>query len=298
MSKAFLRLDGADFARSYNRRPFKIAHTLTDHPLLQLPRLVKLARTLEGSVLYFNADHAINQVDVTSGTPRKRTFVERGLARPNLSVTETVERIESANAWMQLRDVSKDPEYGQLLDALMAEFRKHAEPLAPGVTHARADIFVSSPGATTPFHLDEEHNFLLQIRGGKRLAIADGSNREVLSDHDLCEFYKGNGELAHYSERLEHVSVLVELGAGEGVHIPPCHPHWVRNGPAVSVSLGVLWHSDQTARQRNLYRVNELLRRLGVSPSSPGQQPLVDRCKTLPFALKRRVARAFSLGGR
>jgi hypothetical protein len=284
-----LRIDAESFARDYDRRPFKIGHQLTDHPLLSLPRLVALAQRLAGSVLYFRADHAINQFD--AGALHKHTFVHRDLERPPLSVSETVERIESCNAWLQLRDVGKDPEYDALLRSLIEEFRVHAEPLTPGIAGTRADVFVSSPGATTPFHLDEEHNFLLQIRGEKQLSIADGSNPQVLSDEHLCDFFRDRGELAPYSEQLEQHSEHVTLAPGEGVHIPPCYPHWVKNGPAVSVSLGILWHSDVTARRRALYRVNDWLRRAGISPARPGEQPLLDLVKVLPFGLKRRIQR-------
>jgi hypothetical protein len=285
-----LHIDSASFARDYDRRAFKIGHALTDHPLFALPRLVELAKELSGSILYFRADHAINQVDPNAD---KRTFVQRDLSRPALSVEETVAQIERCNAWMQLRDVGKSPAYAALLAELIAEFAPHAEPMTPGMAGARADIFVSSPGATTPFHLDEEHNFLLQVRGKKQLSIADGSNPAVLSDEHLCDFFRERGELAPYSERLESLSEHVSLAPGEGVHIPPCHPHWVKNGPDVSISLGVLWHSDVTARRRALYRVNDWLRRAGVAPARPGTHPVVDELKVLPFGLKRRVQRTF-----
>ena len=92
-----------------------------------------------------------------------------------------------------------------------------------------------------------------------------------------------------YAERLESVSEQIELAPGEGVHIPPCYPHWVKNGEQVSISLGVLWHSEVTARRRNLYRVNEWMRRFGMAPRRPGEQPLLDAAKVMPFLLKRRV---------
>jgi Cupin-like domain len=247
------------------------------------------------SVLYFRADHAINQVDETatagSGGPQ-RTFVNRNLERPALSAEETVARIESCNAWMQLRDVGVDPEYRELLHTIMAELAAHAGATTPGITDVRADIFVSSPGATTPFHLDEEHNFLLQVRGSKRLSIADGSDRQVLSEAQLADFYRGNGELAAYAPQLEERSVHVELGPGEGVHIPPCHPHWVKNGDAVSISFGILWQSDVTAAKRQLYRTNDWLRGIGLRPRSPGAIPQIDALKVAPFRLKRLATRA------
>ena len=288
---ALLELDKERFARDYDRRPFKIRHHLTDHPLLTLPRLVELAAGLSGSVLYFRADHAINQVDADAPSSEKRTFVQRGLERPALGVAETVAQIERCNAWMQLRDVGQDPAYRALLLALFEEFQVPAELVTPGMNGPRADIFVSSPGAVTPFHLDEEHNFLLQVRGNKVLSIADGSDPRVLSPEQLTDFFRDRGELAPYSEQLEALSEHVSLEPGEGVHIPPCYPHWVKNGRDVSVSLGVLWHSDVTAKRRALYRVNGWLRRAGIAPAMPGERPLLDTMKVLPFGLKRRVER-------
>jgi hypothetical protein len=304
-----LLIDPRSFRDNLDRRPFKIGHRLEDHPLLQLPRLVRLAERLSptrgvGSILYFKADHAVNQVDgggygsKTSppGGKPQRTFVARNLERPALSAEETIAQIESCNAWMQLRDVGADPEYASLLRALLDELGGYTRGLTPGVRGARADIFVSSPGATTPFHLDEEHNFLLQVRGSKVLSIADGSDRSVLSEPQLVEFFRGDGELAPYAPHLEERSTHVALAPGEGVHIPPCFPHWVKNGGAVSVSLGILWHSDVTAARRQLYRVNAWLRRLGLRPRSPGETPALDALKLAPFRLRRAAARTLGAG--
>lgn len=243
--------------------------------------------------MYFKGDQAINQVDPTAAGPKtlKRTFLDRGLSRPTLSPTEALAQIESCRAWMQLRDVGIDPEYAALLGKIIEELRPASEPVARGLSAPRADIFVSSPGSITPFHLDEEHNFLLQIRGSKTLSIADGFNAEVLAPERLREYFAGDGELAPYSEHLERHSTHVHLSPGEGVHIPACFPHWVQNGHEVSISLGILWHSDVTARRRHLYRVNTWLERAGLHPSTPGDNHVTDAIKALPLIVKRRLRR-------
>jgi len=284
-----LELDEDHFTAYFDRYPFKIRHNLCTHPLLQLPRLIELARSLGHPILYFKGDHAINQVDDASG--EKRTFIDRKLTRPDLSAVETLAQIESCRAWMQLRDVGADPQYAALLKTIIEEFRGPSERVAAGLSAPRADIFVSSPGSTTPFHLDEEHNFLLQIRGSKKLSIADGFNPAVLQPERLRAYFHGSGELAPYSDHLEQQSVHVDLAPGEGVHIPPCHPHWVQNGNEVSISLGILWFSDVTARRRHLYRVNSWLERAGLHPAMPGASALGDSIKALPLVMKRRLRR-------
>jgi hypothetical protein len=289
-TRRLLSLDEDEFTAFFDRHPFKIQHDLTSHPLLQLPRLVKLARSMNRPILYFKGDQSIDVV-ANAADRSKRTFLDRNLSRPELTAVDTIAQIESARAWMQLRDVGTDPEYAALLSQVIEEFRIASEGVAPGLTAPRADIFVSSPGSTTPFHLDEEHNFLLQIRGSKQLSIADGFNPQVLDRDSLSSYFKGNGELARYSGRLEKYSTHVDLKPGEGVHIPPCFPHWVQNGPEVSISLGILWYSDVTARRRHLYRVNGWLERTGMKPALPGERPLVDAIKAVPLTLKRRVRR-------
>ena len=287
-----LSLDDDMFTAYFDRQPFKIAHNLVGHPLLQLPRLVELAQSLASPVLYFKGDHAINQVDTAADSGgAKRTFVDRKLARPELSAVETIAQIERCRAWMHFRDVASDPVYATLLRTIIDEFRVPSERIAPGLSAPRADIFVSSPGAITPFHLDEEHNFLLQIRGSKKLSIADGFNAAVLDRQSLRAYFRGSGELAPYSEHLEQHSVHVNLQPGEGVHIPPCYPHWVQNGDEVSISLGILWFSDVTARRRHLYRVNDWLERAGLQPAMPGDRPVSDAVKALPLTIKRRLRR-------
>src|SRR5690349_12841584 len=148
MTGNLLALDETAFRAHFDRQPFKIAHNLVGHPLLQLPRLIELARSLGHPILYFRGDHAINQVDDQS--PEKRTFLDRKLARPDLSPVETLAQIESCRAWMQLRDVGADPEYAALLASIIEEFRGPSERVASGLSAPRADIFVTSPGSTTP----------------------------------------------------------------------------------------------------------------------------------------------------
>jgi hypothetical protein len=290
--RKLLSIDDDMFTAYFDRHPFKISHDLVNHPLLQLPRLVELARSLDSPILYFRGDHEINQVDAAVGSGElKRTFSDRMLSRPALSATDTIAQIESCRAWMQLRDVGSDPEYASLLGKIIDEFRVPSERVAPGLSAPRADIFVSSPGATTPFHLDEEHNFLLQIRGSKKLSIANGFDPAVLDRSCLSLYFRGNGELVPFSEHLGQHSAHVDLLPGEGVHIPPCFPHWVQNGDAVSISLGVLWYSDVTARRRYLYRVNGWMEQAGLKPASPGDRPMSDAIKALPQTIKRRLQR-------
>ena len=132
---------------------------------------------------------------------------------------------------------------------------------------------------------------------------SDGDRRLLTLDDDLFVAY-----FDRHPFKIKHALVghpllqlprLVELARsqaspilpGEGVHIPPCHPHWVQNGGEVSISLGILWFSDVTARRRHLHRVNQWLKRAGLKPAMPGERPLSDSVKALPQTIKRRLRR-------
>ncbi len=57
-----VRVDPARLLRDFDRQPFLVEHDLCDHPLLQLPRLVELARSLPGSSVEWNSgDLAVGQ---------------------------------------------------------------------------------------------------------------------------------------------------------------------------------------------------------------------------------------------
>jgi Cupin-like domain len=288
---SLLTMDAQQFVANFDRAPFKVSHQLVSHPLLQLPRLVELTQSLNRPVLFFRGDHSINQVTDSPDSAEPRTFEGRRLAGPEMSAAQVIEKIESAGAWMQLRNIGTEPHYAELLRQIIEEFREPAEHNAPGLSDPRMDIFVSSPGTTTPFHVDEEHNFLLQIRGSKKLSVANGSDPAVFNNDQLRAYFKDDGELIRYSENLEQRSTHVELHPGEGLHIPAFFPHWVKNGDAVSISVGVLWHSDVTAHRRHLNRVNGWLERAGLPTAAPGEHPVVDSLKTLPFMIKRRMTR-------
>src|SRR5436305_13615804 len=50
-----LKIDADTFRSHFNLRPFLLSHNLSRHPLCQLPRLVKLTKTLDRSYVDYNA---------------------------------------------------------------------------------------------------------------------------------------------------------------------------------------------------------------------------------------------------
>ena len=152
-------------------------HCLTDHALLQLPRLIELATVLpESSVEYNQADLPIEQEYLA--TPRN-----------GLTIDQTIRQIEECHSWMVLKNVERNPPYKALLDECLEEIAPHVRTMSPQLENREAFVFVSSPQAVTPYHCDPEHNFLLQIRGDK----VDDDLRSLRSACDQRTAYGSHG---------------------------------------------------------------------------------------------------------
>ena len=63
------------------------------------------------------------------------------------------------------------------------------------------------------------------------------------------------------------------LEPGEAVYVPVKAPHWVKNGPEVSISFSITWRSEWSFREEYARRMNALLRKAGLSPPRPGAIP-------------------------
>jgi hypothetical protein len=129
--------------------------------------------------------------------------------------------------------------------------------------------------------MDHEINFLLQLRGSKTISVFNAYDAAVLSSRQLEEYFSGPGlhrNMPFTDEQQLRASVF-ELRAGFGLHIPSTAPHWVRNGDAVSVSFSASFKTRASLQRGNVYRMNAVLRRLGLNPAHGDRSPLRDRVK-------------------
>ena len=265
------------FAADFNRQPFQIKHDLAAHPAFALERLVELARKLPVDAVEYNAGDLPITQDPTK-TPRT-----------GLSIEETIQRITDCKSWMVLKRVEVDPTYARILDDCLDEIA----PLAPGMRTRRAFIFISSPGSVTPYHIDHEYNFLLQIRGTKAMTIFDPA---VLSEEAIERFYRGEHRNLVFDQSHAEKAQTFELTPGDGVHVPVNAPHYVLNGPAASVSFSITFRTPQGDRRSAVYQVNDRIRRLGLRPRPVGATALVDRAKYLGYALYERARKRLGRG--
>lgn len=285
MTRPLIEVDPGICAAYFDRRPFHVRHALSDHPLFALPRLLELARRLPEPFVEYNAGA------LAVGVRPEET------PRTGLSPEETVRRIAECGSWMVLKRVEQDPGYGELLDRCLDAVAAQAGIALPRMLRREGFIFISSPQAVTPFHLDPEHNFLLQIRGSKTVSMWDREDRFVLPEAELEKFYDA---FVHrnlpWRDVFQTTAWVVPLEPGQGLHFPVAVPHWVRNGPEVSISFSITFRSETSQARELIYRANAKLRKLGISPRPPGRSLLLDSTKRGAFAalarIKRLLARA------
>ena len=267
----WIEIDVGEFREKFNRQSFEVRHELAEHPMFQLPALVDLAeRTRKqrpNDIYYNNGDIGVDQ---------------KWIHNPDhpFSPGETIHRIEECSAWFIFRSAQRDPEYRLFLDKGLSEIKELiGEKLEKKIMVEDIIIFVTSPKRKTPYHIDRECNFLLQIRGEKTIHVFDQNDREIVSEEELERFWSVDSSSANYRAQFQSRANSYVMRPGTGVHIPVNGPHWLENHDNVSISLSVNFQFRDSLKA-NAYRANYLLRRLGIQPRPPGQAEWLDRIKS------------------
>jgi len=274
----------AAFAGAYPERPLLLAHGLAGHPLLKLDALAALATRIRP------VDAEYNRGDVPVGLDPKDT------PGNGLSIDETIRGIEENGSWMVLKFVEQDPLYRALLAETLAELEPEVRPLTGAMLKQEAFVFISSPNAVTPYHFDPEHNILLQIRGTKTMTVFPAD--EALASGEQHEAFHAGGHrnLVWRDEFAAHGEAFA-LAPGAAVYVPVKAPHWVKNGPEVSISFSITWRSEWSYREGYARRMNAVLRKAGLSPAPPRRFPHQNHLKSLGYRAIDKARRLTGIGG-
>ena len=262
----WIDLDWSKFERSTIQ---PVRHRFAGHPLLQLDELARLGKRLEAQGRVRSHTNA-----TTAGT----SFSDAPKLHPNKrSAEETLIGIQSASAWMSLLNVQSDEAYRTLVDQAMDSIKPHLDKVDPGLSYRGGWIFVSSPNTVTPFHMDTENGFILQIQGRKRVYVWDNSDTAVVSERGRELFHAEHSrELVLWKEEFRSRAHVFDLEPGMGAYMPVTSPHLVENGPEPSVTVSFTYYTDHTRRQARLYRSYARLRKLGITPPVAGRHPSLD----------------------
>ncbi|MBL8343321.1 MAG: cupin [Rubrivivax sp.] len=254
-----------------------IGHSFEGHALMQVPALAALAKRL------FPTKQCRF---IKPGATQTSEFDHDSADSAGRSIDEVFARIEEPGSWIALYNVETDPQYRGFLDEVAASVRALVEREEPGMYQVGGFIFVSAPPSVTPFHIDREHNFWLQVRGHKVMSVFDHCDTELVPAADRERFILyGNNVGLRQPGHLQRARDF-RVGPGDGVYFPStsphmtrCEPGWARPGDGVSISIGVVFYTSATKRHAYVHACNEALRRRGLQPRPPGEVAWLDRLK-------------------
>ena len=265
------------FAAAYPDAAVKLTHELAGHPLLTIEALAGLAERMPAASVEYNLGKlplGVRPEDTPSN---------------GLSLGETIRTIETNGSWAVLKNVERDAAYCALLDAALRELAPLVELWTGPMLNREAFIFLSSPGSITPFHMDPEHNILLQIKGEKVMTVFPAGNDELVPAEQSEAFHAGGHRNLVWREDFRGRGTAVTLRQGDAIHVPVKAPHFVENGADVSVSLSVTWRSERSVAESELHGLNAVLRRRGLPVGRIGTRPERQGMRRLAYRLMRKL---------
>src|ERR1700730_824137 len=268
-------LDNAGIWKQLNRAPYLFHHTLANHPLFDIPQLLTLAKGV------------IDRGDQTKFALRVEGDAKFNSAPWQDSLPQAIRRVEEGGVWFKLSALEElDRDYDDILRKTIGEIEDlTGMPLRHDIGLSGITVFVASPNMVTPYHFDNETNFLFQIRGEKDVRLFDPQNRFVLTENEIERFYSGNYMAGIYRDEVLESGTLFHLTPGTAVHHPPLAPHMVTNGNNVSVSVSMWFTLSPVIYRARIYQANYCLRHLGVQPLPPGKSRFRDKLKNRTFEM-------------
>lgn len=258
----------------------KTQHNFHKHPLMQLDRLEQLAHDLlpTKQCRFANPGMTLNS-----------RFSHHDQSPDGRNLKEVFKNIENPESWLALYDVQSDPEYLEFLEEVLLCIRPYIQREQGDYFNASGFIFISAPPAVTPFHIDRENNFWLQIKGRKKISVFDHTDREVVSARDVENFIVDRTlRGVKLDEQFVDRAQTFDMGPGDGLYFPSTSPHmttttdeWVQPGDGVAISIGVVFYTDLTLQQARAYQYNQVARRFKLQPKAPSSRLSANKLKGL-----------------
>ncbi len=255
-----------------------LKHNFHEHPLMQLDKLHSLAKYLMPHELCRFVSPDIRQ---------DSEFSHQSETTDGRTLDEVFSRIHEPKSWIALYNVQTNPDYQRFVDEVIDTVRPEVEREQGKVLRVNGFIFISAPPSVTPFHIDRENNFFLQISGRKCITVFDYLDREVVSGQAVEEFIVNRDlDNVRLLDRFVDRGYEFDVGPGDGVYLPSTSPHmtrssdeWVTPENRVCVSIGVVFYTEHTRATAQVHQTNAVLRRLGIVPRPPGNNVILDGFK-------------------
>lgn len=256
-----------------------LSHDFSKHTGLQFDALRQLALRVSarntGQVKFINPGAQLtSKFELATGSYDGKT------------IDEIFDTLDTPGTWIAIYEAQTDPAFRRVVEEVIDSTRHLLTGLDSKIFDIDAYIFISRAPSLTPFHIDREHNFLLQIHGAKRLSVWDPDDRQAVSETAVEEWIVEQ-TLKHVTfseDKITHAAFDGQLNAGQGLFMPSTSAHMTRTETAsttdpVSATVGFVFYTAATRKRANIYAMNTVLRRLGFEPGPPGRNAVIDTLK-------------------
>lgn len=259
------------FVPAYPEKAVRFTHGLHSHPLLSIESLTELALSMRPIDVEYNKANLPVGVDPDA------------VPDNGLDIAKTIQTIATNESWMVLKFIEQNDSYRHFLRELLSEIEPFVREVTGEMLKPEGFIFLSAPGAVTPFHMDPEHNILLQIKGSKTMTVFPADDENLASGEAHEAFHRGGHRNLEWRDDFANRGKAFELAPGNAIYVPVKAPHWVKNGPAPSLSLSITWQSEWAYHEQYARAMNAVLRRFGMTPAAPQRFPHQNRAKSLAW---------------
>jgi len=267
----WLDIDGDAMRMHYNRAGFLVRHRLAEHPLFTADALFKLARRLPAASVKY-------RVGSVPGNTHFDSSIER--FRGDLTLDDALDHLVDKRAYVALYNPETDPEYRPAIEGFLAEIGLAARPFERFFNWYSTYVFISAHDAVTPYHMDREMNFLLQIAGRKTVQLWDPRDDVVMRPEQRDHLFSFDPDARPaWHDGLPARARVFELEPGLGVHHPFIAPHLVTTGPNFSISLAITYRTPGSDVMSDAHAFNDRLRPYGLGRIPVGSHPAVDVAK-------------------
>lgn len=291
MTPALRCFDAAIPLDKLDRQPFVVGHKLLGHPSLTLENLGRVLPTLPKQRVMYSKSRLAN------GDDFEATFANRP---EGVSVSEVLESIRNSQSYIMINSPEIDPSFKDLYEDMKDDVLQlmRARGIPGPVEQAKLYLFIASPNAITPFHVDRYSTFLLQFRGSKTITVFPQWDDMVVKSTDREAYCDYHSTALPWSDQLDARGTPFHFKPGDALHIPFIAGHHVANGADdVSISMSIIFNTRESLVWRNALCMNHRLRRsfpgLGRALRPVGESPWRDEVKAFTFrgigAVRRRV---------
>lgn len=253
-------------------------HNFHEHPLFQVPELVQLGMELA----------PLEQCRFMRPGLTAASVIAHDSRHPDgRSIEEFFQRVEEPGSSVAFYNIEVIPRYQALLLSVVNSMRSIVEREQPDIFRINGFVFFSAPPSLTPFHIDRENNFWLQLHGRKIMNVWDHRDRTIVPADGVEDFIVTHSlSKARFKEEFLPRSIEFDARPGDGLYFPSTSPHmtrsnadWTAPGDRLSISIGVTFYTSVTRRVARIHQVNRIMRKCGLSASYPGSSPTADAVK-------------------